>query len=88
MTSHPSNTPSDGLTCQELVEVVTDYLEGALVPQDAARFAQHLQMCPPCLEYVEQIRSTIRLAGRLRAEQLAPADRERLVELFRSWKDG
>jgi anti-sigma factor RsiW len=88
MTSQPPDPTSDDLmTCQGLVEAVTDYLEGALSPGDAARFMRHIAMCPPCHEYVEQIRRTIRLAGGLCAEQLPPVDRERLVALFRSWRD-
>jgi predicted anti-sigma-YlaC factor YlaD len=87
MTSHLPDSSIDDLTCQELVEVVTDYLEGALAPHDLARFEQHLKVCPACLDYVEQIRSTIHLANHLRAEQIAPADRARLIALFRSWKN-
>jgi anti-sigma factor RsiW len=86
MTSQPPGPTPDDLTCQELVEVVNEYLEGALPLEDAARFTRHLDMCPPCRHYVEQIRRTISLAGSLRAEQLAPAERDQLVALFRGWK--
>jgi anti-sigma factor RsiW len=41
-----------GMSCKELVELVTDYLEGALPADDAARFEGHLALCPPCVEYV------------------------------------
>lgn len=77
----------DDFTCQEIVEAVTDYLEGALTPAQVARFERHLRMCPPCHDYVAQIRRTIRLAGSLSADQLDPAERERLVRLFRGWKE-
>jgi predicted anti-sigma-YlaC factor YlaD len=86
MTSQPPAPTSDDLTCQELVEAVTDYLEGALAPEDAARFVRHLAMCPPCHRYVEQIRLTIRMAGCLHTEQIAAAERDRLVALFRNWR--
>jgi anti-sigma factor RsiW len=87
MTHQASHPAQPDLTCQELVEAVTDYLEGALSPTDLARFERHLGECPACVDYVEQIRQTIGLAGRIEAEQLAPNERERLVALFRSWKD-
>jgi len=75
------------LTCQELVELVTDYLEGALPPQERTRFEQHLDACPGCVTYVEQFRETIRLTGALREDDLAPAVRARLLEEFRNWKE-
>lgn len=86
MTSQPPGPGPDDLTCQELVEAVTEYLEGALAAADVARFERHLAMCPPCHEYVEQIRRTIRAAGGVVADDLAPAERERLVRLFHGWK--
>ncbi len=78
---------TEELTCRELVELVTDYLEGALPPEDAARFDRHLAVCPGCTTYVEQIRQTVRQAGRLHEDDLAPAAREALLAQFRNWKD-
>ena len=75
------------LTCRELVELVTDYLEGALAPGDRERFEQHLEVCPGCVTYLEQIRETIRQAGRLREEDLAPPARDALLAQFRNWKE-
>jgi anti-sigma factor RsiW len=75
------------LTCQELVELVTDYLEGALSRADRRRFEQHLDVCPGCVIYVEQIRETVRLTGRLREDDLAPAARDALLAQFRNWKE-
>jgi anti-sigma factor RsiW len=75
------------LTCQQLVELVTDYLEGALSRADRQRFEQHLDVCPGCVTYVEQIRETIRLSGRLREDDLAPAARDALLAQFRNWKE-
>ena len=75
------------LTCQELVELVTDYLEGALPPTESRRFVQHLDVCPGCVTYVEQIRETVRQTGRLREDDLAPAARDALLAQFRNWKE-
>jgi anti-sigma factor RsiW len=73
------------LSCQELVELVTDYLEGALPPEERALFDRHLERCSGCTNYVEQIRITIALTGRVHEDDLAPATRAALVEAFRDW---
>jgi anti-sigma factor RsiW len=77
---------SNDLTCQELVELVTEYVEGALPPGKRVRFEQHLAVCPGCTTYVEQMRQTIRETGRLTEESLEPDTRDQLLELFRNWK--
>jgi predicted anti-sigma-YlaC factor YlaD len=74
------------LTCRELVEIVTDYLEGALTQEDFARFERHLSVCEGCTIYVDQMRETIRLTGMLREDQIPDAAREALLEAFRGWK--
>jgi anti-sigma factor RsiW len=79
-----STTP---LTCEELVELVTDYLEDALSPSDRERFEQHLTICPGCVRYVEQLRETIRMSGGLREEDLPPQARDELLAQFRDWKE-
>jgi anti-sigma factor RsiW len=76
--------PAD-LTCRELVELVTDYLEGGLSAHDRSRFEQHLALCEGCVAYMVQMRSTIRLAGTLREEHLQPRVREALLHAFRGW---
>jgi anti-sigma factor RsiW len=76
------------LTCKEVVEIVSDYLEGALSPDDRARFEEHLAACDGCTNYVEQMRETIRLSGMLTEEQIPVAQRERLRQAFRDWKAG
>jgi anti-sigma factor RsiW len=78
---------TETLTCQELVELVTDYLEDALSPVDRARFEEHLAACPGCDTYVEQFRETIRLTGRLREQDIAPGARTALLEQFRNWQE-
>jgi anti-sigma factor RsiW len=74
------------LACQELVEIVTDYLEGTLPEHDRARFDAHIMTCPGCREYVEQMRITIRAAGRLTVESISPGTRDELLRAFRRMK--
>lgn len=73
------------MICSELVELVTEYLEGALPEERRARFEEHLRGCDGCTAYLEQFRTTIRLSGML-TEQDVPADaREALLGAFRAW---
>jgi anti-sigma factor RsiW len=78
--------PGD-LPCQHVVEMVTDYLEDALPAADRRRFEAHLAGCPHCTEYLAQIRETIRLTGRVTAENLTPEMRTDLTDVFRRWRD-
>ncbi len=74
------------LVCQEMVELITDYLEGALTRSQRKRFEAHLAACEHCTEYLRQMRVTIDLTGRLRAEDLTPAMRKEFTELYRGWR--
>lgn len=74
------------MPCREIVEVITDYLEGTLDPVDRRRFEAHVAQCPPCSVYIEQMRQTLRALGRLESEDLDPATRARLVDAFRAWR--
>jgi len=74
------------LTCQELVELVTDYLELRLPEAERARFEEHLGICDGCRTHLEQMRQTLKAAGRLREEAVAPSARDALLAAFRSWK--
>jgi anti-sigma factor RsiW len=74
------------LVCQEMVELITDYLEGALTRSQRRRFEAHLAGCEHCTEYVQQMRATIRLTGRLRAEDMTPAMHEEFSEIYRRWR--
>ena len=76
------------LTCQELVELVTAYLDDALTLQERARFEAHLALCAGCQNYVEQLRETIRLTGTLTEAALRPQAREDLLGAFRAWREG
>ena len=74
------------LSCRELVELVTDYLEGALSAEDSARFEDHIARCSACTIDLEQIRQTIGLAGRLTPESVSPEAERELLEAFRGWR--
>jgi anti-sigma factor RsiW len=76
-----------GLTCQELVELVTDYLEGALPRTDRARFEAHIADCGNCREYLAQFQQTIALTGMLREDDLNPAARDTLLKQFGEWRN-
>ena len=76
----------DEMTCKELVELVTDYLEGVLPDDVRMRFEDHLSGCDGCTNYLEQMRQTIRLTGQVREENLTTQQRDDLLRLFRDWK--
>jgi anti-sigma factor RsiW len=77
---------TEALSCQELVELVTDYLEGALEERDLRAFDAHLAACDGCTEYLEQMRTTIRLVGTLTPKDLSKDAEIVLLEAFRGWK--
>ena len=79
---------TDDLACQELVELVTDYLENRLSDSARVRFETHLAQCSGCRAYLQQMRQTLRALGRLPIESMHPAARERLLAVFRDWKRG
>jgi len=81
-------TDTDEMTCRELVEVITDYLEGTLPDEDRRRFEEHLDECPYCANYLEQMRLTIATLGELREDSLSPETREELLAAFRGWRGG
>jgi len=74
------------LTCRELAELVTDYLENALTLRDRRRFERHLDLCAECRNHLEQLRATVALAGRLRAADLTSEAEATLHEIFRGWR--
>jgi len=74
------------MTCRELVELVTDYLEGALSEAERRRFEEHIGGCPGCTNYLEQMRLVIKASGRLSEAAIDPAARDALLDAFRGWK--
>jgi anti-sigma factor RsiW len=77
---------AEHLSCQEVVELVTDYLERALPPDEAAVFEQHLNFCDGCIRYVDQIRATIATVGQIEEQDVPPEARDRLLAAFRDWR--
>jgi anti-sigma factor RsiW len=74
---------ADHITCRELVELVTDYLEGALPADRVELLEQHVSFCQGCATYVDQMRIAIDAVGRIGEGQVPPAMRERLLAAFR-----
>lgn len=77
---------SRDLTCAEVVELVTEYIEGGLSAEERERFEEHLGVCDLCVTYLGQMRETIRSTGQLQAEELDPQVHDALVDAFRGWK--
>jgi anti-sigma factor RsiW len=72
--------------CQEMVELITDYLEGTMGRSQRRRFEAHIAACENCTEYLHQMRAMIRASGRLREQDLTPEMREEFSTLFRRWQ--
>ena len=83
-----TNANQNQLNCQEVVELVTDYLEQALLPEMQAQFEEHIAECPGCDTYLEQVQQTIMLLRKLTEQQMFPNTKQELVEIFRNWKQG
>jgi anti-sigma factor RsiW len=76
------------VNCQELVELVTHYLEGELPAEDARRFEEHIEDCFWCRRYLEQMKTTINTLGRLDSESISPEARDTLLRVFSDWSAG
>ena len=74
------------IACRELVELVTDYFEGALSRRDRRRFERHIAGCDHCTAYLEQMRQTLRVLGTLSEETISSEAREALLHAFRDWR--
>jgi anti-sigma factor RsiW len=77
---------AEHISCQEVVELVTDYLEGELAADRTSLFEQHLNFCDGCVWYVQELRTTISRLSEIREEHVPPDTRERLLTAFRDWK--
>ncbi|HEY0756501.1 MAG TPA: zf-HC2 domain-containing protein [Ktedonobacteraceae bacterium] len=80
-------TAANGISCQEVVEIVTDYLENALLPEKRVQLEEHVEGCEGCTNYIGQIRMTIGMLRNLAQEPVFPATREELLQVFRQWKN-
>lgn len=74
------------MDCNELVELVTAYLDGALDLDTRARFDVHLTECDGCDNYLQQLRTTVETLGKVGGDELDPAFRDRLLTAFRDWR--
>jgi anti-sigma factor RsiW len=74
---------SQPLVCQQIVELITDYLEETMPRSQRRRFEAHIAGCEHCTEYLEQMRRTIRLTGRLRVEDLSPEMHDEFATIYR-----
>jgi anti-sigma factor RsiW len=77
---------AEHLSCQEVVELVSDYVERDLPPETTTLFEQHINFCDGCEWYLEQMRATIAALGRIEEEDVPPEARDRLLTAFRDWK--
>jgi anti-sigma factor RsiW len=82
--SDPST--ADEMACRELVEVIGAYLDGTLPAEDRRRFDAHLEECPYCVSYLDQMRETIAALGELTPESIPPERRREIVDAFSDWR--
>ena len=75
------------LSCKEMTELITDYLEERLPKAERIKFEQHLSICPGCVTYLEQMRFTIKALGVKPRGEIPKATESDLLQAFRSWKD-
>ena len=80
------NANKNRLSCQEVVELVTDYLEQALLPETQSQFEEHIATCPGCNTFLEQVQQTIMMLRTLSEQQKFPETKQDLLETFRRWK--
>lgn len=86
MTNEPEVHHAQELRCQELIELITDYLDATMIPADQMCFEQHLARCEGCSHYLAEIRKTIKVGGALGKEWITPAAKAQLLSVFRNWK--
>lgn len=79
--------PAEDLTCRELVEVITDYFDGAMSPDEHARFERHLRDCTGCQAVISQFRTMVEVTGHLTEEQISEEQREAMRVVFRGWRE-
>lgn len=77
---------ASGYTCREVVELVTEYLDGAMRPEDRTTLELHLNFCDGCATFLEQIRTSAALAGSVTPDQIPDDVAEALRTAFREWR--
>jgi predicted anti-sigma-YlaC factor YlaD len=75
------------LSCQEVVELVTEYLENALLPKMRKQLEEHVAECPGCEHYLKQVQLTVSMLRQLSQETTSPATRRELMKIFQQWKE-
>jgi anti-sigma factor RsiW len=76
----------DELSCQQVVELITDYLEHTLLPEVRERLEAHVTECPGCESYIEQMQLTIDMLHQIARESVFSATKQELLQLFHDWK--
>jgi predicted anti-sigma-YlaC factor YlaD len=84
--SRSSMTTTNKLTCREVVELVTDYLEESLALEEQMQFEEHVADCPGCTAYIAQVQQSIGMLRRLSNEPVFPETKEELLRVFQEWK--
>jgi hypothetical protein len=84
--SEPAAQFEHGYTCQEVVDLAAEYVEGAMPPEDATLFELHLNFCDGCYRFIDQIRETAAVAGRVSEEHVPEEMKVKLLAAFRDWK--
>jgi len=74
------------ISCQEVVELVSDYLDQTLPADEATLFEQHINFCDGCDWYLDQMRTTVATVGRVTEEEVPEETRDKLLTAFREWK--
>jgi hypothetical protein len=85
--AEPTREHEHGYTCKEVVELATDYVEGAMTPAQMTQFELHLNFCDGCMTFIDQIRRTSDTAARLGADTIPEGTKAKLLAAFRDWKD-
>ena len=84
--AEPLGIHEHGYTCREVVELAAEYVDGAMSPEDATLFEMHLNFCDGCFTFIDQIRETASIAGRITERQVPEETKAKLLEAFRDWR--
>lgn len=84
--AEPLGIHEHGYTCREVVDLAAEYVEGAMTPEEATLFEMHLNFCDGCFTFIDQIRETASIAGRITEEQVPEETKVALLEAFRDWR--